>query len=110
MAALLAYPWPGNVRELRNVLERGAVLAKGRRIDVADLELPTVGEGGPSHPTAPGTLEDVERRHIGEVLQQAGGNVTHAARILGIDRVTLYKKIRKYGLRRGNGDDEPAVA
>jgi DNA-binding NtrC family response regulator len=111
MAALLAHDWPGNVRELRNVLERGAVVATGPLIQLADLGL-----AGPAAPagavaTSPGTLEDVERRHIGEVLLAAHGNVTHAARTLGIDRVTLYKKIRKYRLKRTEDEEgAPALA
>jgi DNA-binding NtrC family response regulator len=119
MAALMAYDWPGNVRELRNVLERGSVVATGALLQLPDLGLPTPA-GAAAEPAAPGaapqsasgTLEDVERRHIGEILLQAGGNVTRAARTLGIDRVTLYKKIRKYGLRRGaeDEDEHPAAA
>jgi transcriptional regulator with PAS, ATPase and Fis domain len=109
MAALLAHDWPGNVRELRNVLERGAVVATGPLVQVDDLGLagPAVPDGAVA--TSPGTLEDMERRHIGEVLLAAQGNVTHAARTLGIDRVTLYKKIRKYGLKRTE-DEEAAPA
>jgi DNA-binding NtrC family response regulator len=107
MTALMAHPWPGNVRELRNVLERGAVVAKGRFIEAADLGLPHAAEAG-APAVQPGTLEDVERQYIEDVLAQTAGNVTQAARILAIDRVTLYKKIRKYGLRRGAGED-PAV-
>jgi DNA-binding NtrC family response regulator len=121
MAALLAHPWPGNVRELRNVLERGAVVATGALIQASDLGLPaTVAPEPPvvAAASAPGaaagqlggTLEDVERRHIGDVLLAAGGNVTQAARSLGIDRVTLYKKIRKYGLRRTPGEDDESAA
>jgi DNA-binding NtrC family response regulator len=102
MAALLAYDWPGNVRELRNVLERGAVVARASLVQAADLGLPMPGGAAPA---GPGTLEDVERRHVADVLSQTGGNVTQAARVLGIDRVTLYKKIRKYGLRRGEEEE-----
>ena len=54
--------------------------------------------------TKPLSLEDVERRHVAEILRQTGGNVSQAARILDIDRATLYAKIRKYDLRR---DEEP---
>jgi len=117
MTALLAHDWPGNVRELRNVLERGAVVAHGATIQVEDLGMagaqPTAAEPGAAPAAMPGTLEDVERRHIGEVLLQENGNVTRAARVLGIDRVTLYKKIRKYGLRRTQGeeaDEAPQLA
>jgi transcriptional regulator with PAS, ATPase and Fis domain len=103
MSALMAYTWPGNVRELRNVLERGAVVAQGRTIQVADLGLPATGpdQGAPSPASAvPASLEDVERRHVSSVLAHTAGNVSQAARILGIDRVTLYNKMRRYGLKR----------
>jgi DNA-binding NtrC family response regulator len=104
MAALLAHTWPGNVRELRNVLERGAVVAQGEVVKAADLGLePVPGrepgkEAGPT--SGPSTLEDVERRHIAEVLGHSSGNISQAARVLGIDRVTLYNKMRKYQLTR----------
>jgi two-component system, NtrC family, response regulator AtoC len=111
MAALVAHAWPGNVRELRNVLERGAVVAKGHVIQLADLGLPAPAE--PRTATAirtdPLPLEDVEKRHIAEVLAWAGGNVTQAARTLGIDRMTLYNKIKRYGLRRSE-DEDPGAA
>ena len=54
-----------------------------------------------------GSLEDVEKTHVAAVLKSCHGNVSHAARVLGIDRVTLYNKIKKYGLRR---DEAPASA
>jgi len=111
LAALMSHPWPGNVRELKNVLERGAVVTQGHVIQLADLGLgpPPAAASAASGPAgAPGkggeridppSLEEVEKRHIGEVLKYTGGNVTRSARILGIDRVTLYNKIRRYQLR-----------
>jgi DNA-binding NtrC family response regulator len=93
MALLMAYPFPGNVRELRNILERAMVVASGPFIEAPDLNLPVHAE-----PTGD-TLEAVEHHHIAKVLEQAGGNVSQAARVLEIDRVTLYNKIRKYHLR-----------
>jgi DNA-binding NtrC family response regulator len=106
MGALLAHTWPGNVRELRNVLERGAVVAQGEVVKLADLGLaPPPGKAAP-HPGGPASLEDVERRHIAEVLAHAGGNVSQAARLLGIDRVTLYHKMKKYQLTREGADAE----
>jgi DNA-binding NtrC family response regulator len=103
VALLMRHDWPGNVRELRNVLERGMVVAKGSLIQPEDLGL--VSSGLYAEPTDTGlTLDAVERRHITAVLQHAGGNVTQAARTLAIDRVTLYNKIKKYGLRRGDDD------
>jgi two-component system, NtrC family, response regulator AtoC len=99
LAALMAHPWPGNVRELRNALERGAVVAQGRVLQLADLGLQPARGAAPGRAQPP-SLEEVERRHIVEVLAFTGGNVTQSARILGIDRVTLYNKIRRYQLRQ----------
>ncbi len=108
MAILLAHSWPGNVRELRNVLERAIVVADGPILRPAHLGLTLrEGETPPAHPAS---LEEIERQHIASVLHQTGGNVTQAARILDIDRVTLYAKIRKYGLKRAeDGEFEPAT-
>jgi DNA-binding NtrC family response regulator len=104
MARLLAHDWPGNVRELRNILERGIVLAHG-----AVLRPEHLGDLGSVQVTAanPLSLEEMERRHVSSVLRQAGGNVSQAARVLGIDRATLYAKIRKYDLKRDD-EQEPA--
>jgi len=100
LAALMRYDWPGNVRELRNVLERGMVVAKGSLIMPEDLGLEAAApRQAPIDVTL--SLDEVEHRHIAAVLHHGGGNVTQAARTLGIDRVTLYNKIKKYGLRRG---------
>ncbi len=113
MNALVAHDWPGNVRELRNVLERGAVVATGPVIQLLDLGLPTRGEpsGGAAGARGGGSgmvsLEEVEKRHVAAVLAHTGGNVSQSARILGIDRVTLYNKMKRYGLRR---DGEEAAA
>ena len=97
MAVLMAYHFPGNIRELRNLLERAIVVAAGPIVHASDLNLPGPGD-------APGgSLESVERQHIMRVLEQTGGNVSQAARILDIDRVTLYNKIKKYKLRETAG-------
>jgi len=104
MSALMAHDWPGNVRELRNILERGAVVATGPVIQLSDLGLPSKAEAPPK-PGTLASLEEVERRHVAAVLAHTGGNVSQSARILGIDRVTLYNKMRKWGLRR-DGEDE----
>jgi DNA-binding NtrC family response regulator len=101
LAALMSHGWPGNVRELRNVLERGAVVAQGSVIQLPDLGLRPTGAspGASAGRTEPPSLDEIERRHVVEVLSFTGGNVTQAARILGIDRVTLYNKMRRYQLR-----------
>jgi DNA-binding NtrC family response regulator len=107
LSALMRYHWPGNVRELRNVLERGMVVAKGSLIMAEDLGLDA---GAPRQAPVDVTLslDEVEHRHIAAVLHHGGGNVTQAARTLGIDRVTLYNKIKKYGLRRVEEHNEEA--
>jgi two-component system, NtrC family, response regulator AtoC len=103
MDLLLAHDWPGNVRELRNVLERGAVVTKGPLIEASDLglqaEAPAAAATSPDGGEA-ASLRDVERRHIARVLDEHEWNITRAAHALGIDRVTLYAKIRKYGLAK----------
>jgi transcriptional regulator with GAF, ATPase, and Fis domain len=112
MEALLTQPWRGIVRELRNVLERGAVVARTPVIQLEDLGLPPPGAaqapatGGHAGGALP-SLDDVEKKHIAAVLASTGGNVSASARVLGIDRVTLYNKMRKFALRR---DGEPETA
>jgi DNA-binding NtrC family response regulator len=96
MLALKAYDWPGNVRELENVIERAMVLSPGPMIEHAHLLL----QPCPPQTAVGKRLEDVERRHILEILQETGWNVSRSAAILDIDRVTLYHKIEKYGLKR----------
>jgi two-component system response regulator HydG len=96
MSMLMAHPFPGNVRELRNIVERAMVCAPGPILQVDDFRL----AGAPAAPAADGaSLEEVEKRHVLAVLEQTGGNISQAARILDIDRATLYSKMRKYGLR-----------
>jgi DNA-binding NtrC family response regulator len=101
MDALAEHDWPGNVRELRNVLERALVVAPGNLIEKKDLGL-GLGVPAAAAPAATGdrSLEDLERTHIAATLRNTHGNVSQAARVLGIDRVTLYNKMRKYGLRK----------
>jgi DNA-binding NtrC family response regulator len=109
MTALMAHDWPGNVRELRNVLERGAVVATGPVIQLADLGMPSKAEAAP-RPGTLASLEEVEKRHVAAVLAHTGGNVSQSARILGIDRVTLYNKMRRYGIRRDGEEEDRAAA
>jgi two-component system, NtrC family, response regulator AtoC len=96
MAMLMDYQFPGNVRELRNIVERAMVCAPGPLLQPADFRLP----GAVAQtPMLNASLEEVERRHIASILEQTDGNISQAARVLAIDRATLYSKIRKYGLR-----------
>ncbi len=96
---LMAHDWPGNVRELRNVLERGAVLARGPILTPLELDLapPAIPGGAPGEPAE--SLREAERKHIVAVLRQHKWNITRSAKALGIDRVTLYSKIKRYQIR-----------
>jgi two-component system response regulator HydG len=85
------------VRELQNAIERAVLVARGREVTPGDFPFP--GEGPKGAPPSK-SLSEVERQHVKRVLDEAGWNVTQAARLLEIDRVTLYNKIKKYGLER----------
>ncbi|MHB8880144.1 MAG: sigma-54-dependent transcriptional regulator [Thermodesulfovibrionales bacterium] len=93
---LNAYPWPGNVRELENVMERAVILCDSRTILPADLSIsgPVLTEASKEQPS----LEEMEKDYILKVLKQAGGNQSKASQMLGIDRKTLYHKLKKYGI------------
>jgi two-component system response regulator AtoC len=116
VALLSAYPWPGNVRELENVIERGMILAGSDVLTASDLDFgrrhtPLVGAvtstmaNSPSSPTAVDggrslhkRLQEQERSEIVAAVERAQGNIAHAARTLGINRSTLYYRMRKHGL------------
>jgi DNA-binding NtrC family response regulator len=99
MAVLQAYDWPGNVRELSNAIERAMVVGAGPALETADLPL----KRSPREQLSDGdSLAEVEKNHIASVLDRTEWNITQAAQALGIDRVTVYNKIRKYGLSRSH--------
>ncbi|MCH2113695.1 MAG: sigma 54-interacting transcriptional regulator [Pirellulales bacterium] len=93
---LLEYRWPGNVRQLRNVIDSAVVLAEGDEIRPLDLGLRDSG----SEPLDSLLIEHWERKLILEALKRAGGSVPEAAKLLGIGRATLYRKIEIYGIER----------
>lgn len=102
-AAINKYSWPGNVRELRNVVERGCLLAKGRTISDEELMFPEIHNGGtPGQadieclPAMP--LAKAEELVIQAAMDDAEGNKNKAAKILGVNRTTLCKKLEKYGI------------
>ena len=97
MKILTQYNWPGNIRELRNTIERAlVVVGKKNRIEPDDLNLLFLSKANP-----PGdSLEEIERAHIQRILEQSDWNISRSAETLKIDRVTLYNKIKKYGLQR----------
>lgn len=93
--ALQRYSWPGNVRELGNAVQHGAVLSQGDEIDV-DHFPDEVASGRPApSPAGFETLAEVERQHVARVLGSCNGNQAEAARILGIGRTTLWRKMRE---------------
>ena len=94
MGALVAHPWPGNVRELRNVLER-ALVSAGETIDVEDLGLGT----RPSGWDLKAELEALETRLIRGAMVESEGNQTKAAKLLGVSRYGLQKKLKRLGLK-----------
>jgi len=92
---LMRHDWPGNVRELENAVERALVVGRGNEIRPGDFSFQLQADemkGGK-------TLEDIERVHIERILRETQHNLSRAARILDIDRTTLYNKLRRYGLK-----------
>jgi DNA-binding NtrC family response regulator len=98
MERLSRHDWPGNVRELENAVERAMVVGTPPVVREGDLPMKAADEPFPIEGET--SLSAMERVHIQRILDKSGGNVSRAARELGIDRVTLYNKIRKYGLRK----------
>jgi DNA-binding NtrC family response regulator len=98
MRALLAYGWPGNVRELAHAVERAVLLAEGDTVRIGDLNLRAPGDTGGSTRLEDMSLEDVERVLIQKALARAGGNVSTAAKALGLSRSALYRRLERHGL------------
>ncbi len=98
MQALMAREWPGNVRELQNAIERAAVVRPGGLIQAKDFPFDDSAEADAG--ASGSSLSELEKRHVEKVLKDCGWNISQAARLLEIDRVTLYNKIRKYGIAR----------
>ena len=95
MKRLQEYDFPGNVRELENLVERAIVVGNGKEIRLRDLPL---SKSAPAAKTE--SLNELEKQHIYQVLKKYSWNISRAAQALGIDRVTLYNKIKKYDLKQ----------
>ena len=93
---LLSYQWPGNVRQLRNVIDSAVVLADGNEIKPSDLGLREVGD----EELDSLKISDWEKKLIQEALGRTKGNVVEAAKMLGIGRATLYRKLEEYGIQK----------
>ena len=117
VACLAERPWPGNVRELQNFIRRLAVFCPGAQVELAHLRQAEGGTGGPgpcatqAEPLAPykeakaHVLDGFTKRYVEQVLERSGGNISAAARISGIERVSLQKILKRMGA--GGKDDGP---
>ncbi len=109
--ALRAYAWPGNVRELRNMMERLVILVEVMEVDVTDLPAVVRGRDAeenwrfPDYPSLKAGREDFERAFIQRSIDACGGNISRAAEALGLDRTSLYRKMKQYGLRPADDRD-----
>jgi len=97
MDELMLHEWPGNVRELENAIERAVVICKNQIIEPANLPILCV---VPPNRHKNGSLKEVEKNHILEVLRKTDWNILKSAQILGIDRSTLYSKMNRYEIRK----------
>ena len=103
LSLLMDHEWPGNVRELENAVERAIVTCRARVLsedDFAFLRRPALSNGHSVTIPAGMTLEELEKQAVATTLERTGGTVKEAAAALGIDRSTLYEKIKKYGIPR----------
>jgi DNA-binding NtrC family response regulator len=106
---LLGYPWPGNVRELENVIERACILAKGSQLEAEDLDFgrrlqklqAPLAAGGAD---LPAQLEELEKRRLVEAMAKHRGRKSDVARELGINRSTLYYRLKKFGLEEAEAE------
>ena len=99
----MAYDWPGNVRELENAIECALVLSSGSVLTADDLASVPYGTSARNAPDRNELvpLEELERRAIANTLLETGGNKLSAARLLGIGKTTLYRKLKDFGLDAG---------
>jgi two-component system NtrC family response regulator len=98
LAAITAWPWPGNVRELENRMKRAVIMAEGKLITADDLDLGTGGEDSlPVNLKA--AREEADRKAIRLAIARTEGNISNAAKLLGISRPTLYDLLKQYGLQ-----------
>lgn len=96
--SLRGYEWPGNVRELDHAIERAVLLSQGQQLESWDLALHRPGQPGDPVPAGPRSLDDMERDAIREALARFDGNVSLAAKALGVSRSALYRRLQRYGI------------
>ena len=104
LGLLLRHPWPGNVRELEHIIERAVLLGRNATLGIDDLP-PQFRAGEQRTPPLAGalargfTLRELEQEYIERVLENTAGNKSEAAKILGVDRTTLYRKLEEFKLK-----------
>ena len=99
LAAIEAYSWPGNVRELENRIKRAVIMADGKSVTAADLELPSASEEAPVPINLRAVREIADRRAIRQAMSRTENNISSAAKLLGISRPTLYDLLKQYRLQ-----------
>jgi DNA-binding NtrC family response regulator len=97
LEAMKSYAWPGNIRELEHSIEKSAILAEGNEVKPDDLHLKTAPMQQMAHHER-ASYDDYEREILKKALIRNGGNMSSAAKELGISRQTIYNKMKKYGL------------
>jgi len=104
LEVLVAYDWPGNVRELENAVERAIILAEGQQITADDLSFLAPAREVAAAPSSDGRLPqllgNIERQQLEEAMAKHGGSVSRVARELGINRTTVYYRLKKHGLAK----------
>ena len=95
---LCRLPYPGNIRELKNIMER-AVITGSKLLERKDFAHLALSPDNPLQLSSPASLEEIEKNALKEAMEKSGGNFTQAARILGVTRQTLYRKLEKYGIK-----------
>ena len=100
VSALERYAWPGNVRELRNAVERMAILSPDSQITLDSVPMEIRAPASPAASGLHGVRDAAERGRIVQALEQTNWNVSGAARLLGVERTNLHKRIRALGLNR----------
>jgi DNA-binding NtrC family response regulator len=101
MARLVAYDWPGNVREMQNAVQRAVVLSSDRHLGADDFAFVATGDSKLGCGQEIVSLAELERRAVVQAVREAGGNRIAAARLLGIGKTTLYRKLKEYALTDG---------
>ena len=98
LARLRAHPFPGNVRELQHTLERAVIMAEGAALHAEDLLFSPLETAPPAPLTQPVRLDELEKNAIQRVIDKHQGNISQAARELGITRMALYRRLGKHNL------------